>query len=56
LEENDNIPPFDKNSKGVKRYVNRGAFPWLIYFKVYADHLAIASFSHPKERPVRKRT
>ena len=55
LEENYNVPPFDKGSKDIKRYVNRGAFPWLIYFKVYGDHLAIASFSHPKQRPTRKR-
>jgi len=55
LEENYNVPPVDKSSKGVKRYVNRGDFPWLIYYKVYGDHLAVASCSHPKERPTRKR-
>ena len=55
LEENYNVPAFDKSSKDVKRYVNRGDFPWLIYYKVYGDHLAVASFSHPKEKPTRKR-
>ena len=56
LEKNYEVPPFDKGSKGVKRYVNRGDFPWLIYYKAYSDHLAVASFSHPKERPTRKRS
>ncbi len=55
LEENYNVPPFDKNSKDVKRYLNTGVFPWLIYYKVYGDHLAVASFSHPKEKPTRTR-
>jgi len=55
LEENYNVPAFDKSSKDVKRYVNRGDCPWLIYYKVYGDHLAVASFSHPKEKPTRKR-
>jgi hypothetical protein len=55
LEENYNVPPFDKESPGVKRYVNHGDFPWLIYYKVLSDHLVVASFSHPKERPTRKR-
>jgi hypothetical protein len=55
LEENYHVSPFDKNSKDVKRHVNIGNFPWLIYYKVYEDHLAVASFSHPKERPTRKR-
>lgn len=56
LEENYHAPPFDKGSKGVKRYINHGAFPWMTYFKIYEDHLAIASFSHPKEKPNRQRS
>jgi hypothetical protein len=55
LEENYNVPPFDPDSPSVKRYVNLGDFPWLIYYKVLADRLVIASFSHPKERPTRNR-
>jgi hypothetical protein len=55
LEGNYNVPPVDKGSKDVKRYINRGDFPWLIYYKVYSDHLTVASFSHPKEKPTRKR-
>ena len=55
LEGNYNVPPFDLSSQDVKRYVNPGDFPWLIYYKIYRDHLAVASFSHPKEKPTRKR-
>ena len=55
LEKNYNVPPFDKESKDVKRLVNRGNFPWLIYYKIYGDHLTVASFSHPKEKPTRER-
>jgi hypothetical protein len=55
LEENYNVPPFDKGNKDVKRHVNRGDFPWLIYYKILSDHLAVAAFSHPKEKPTRNR-
>ena len=54
LEANYNLPPFDKESRDVKRYVNRGEFPWLIYYKILSDHLVISSFSHPKQKPVRR--
>jgi hypothetical protein len=30
LESNYNVPPFDKGSKGVKRFINPKRFPWLI--------------------------
>jgi plasmid stabilization system protein ParE len=55
LEENYLVPPRDRNSEGVRRHINRGSFPWLIYYRVLDDQLVIASFSHPKERPIRKR-
>jgi hypothetical protein len=56
LEENYQVPPFDPVGKQVKRYINRGSFPWLIYYKILQDHLVIASFSHPKQRPTGRDT
>jgi hypothetical protein len=55
LEENYHMPPSDRGSKGVKRYVNCGDFPWLIYYKILSDRLTVASFAHPKQKPTRNR-
>ena len=53
LEVNYQVPPLDQGNPNVRRYVSRGHFPWLVYYKIANDHVVVSLFAHPKERPVR---